>query len=395
VLRVDADVGENQVRFGIQEEGVGGARRPGYDVGIVGAGIIGLMISYQLASRGLKVVVLEKHREPGQGVTQGQAGVIHVIQQPFSSLKSRLARSGNKKYDGICKELGVNLIRLPTLLVLRGWLRLPLLLMAYFYLKWELRGEFEVELKGGSRIREMEPELSDSVSGGIVVRGYGVIDTEQLVGKLFQRLKLRGVDFRFNTEVIGGKVEKSLVLLQTTSGEFACRYIVNAAGLDSDEVAKRLGSDLGRHTPGLGAMAEYTDLPVRNIIAPLPVRQGGRTKGGAIIPTTHGTTIFGPTLRDIERREGWFVGEEDLKVLVRKFGPLLRREGKLVRLYAGVRPLSPTGDFVIDYSEEIRTLNLVGIESPGLTAAPAISDLVLEKLGYGALPTHEEEATHQ
>ncbi len=385
------DVGEGQLRSGHPEEEMGGAGQPSYDVGIVGAGIIGLMVSYQLTSRGLKVVVLEKNREPGLGVTQGQAGVIHVVQLPFNSLKSRLARSGNKEYDQICNELGVSLLRLPTLLVVRGWLRLPLLLAAYLYLRWELRGEFGVELKRGSRMRELEPELSDSIAGGIVVHGYGVIDTTQLVAKLFERLSLRGVDFRFNTEVTGGKVEKSHVIIQTSSGAFTCKYVVNAAGLYSDEVAKRFGTDLGSHMPGLGVMAEFTDLPVRNIIAPLPVRQTKRTKGGAIIPTTHATTILGPTLKDIVGREGWSVEEEDLRVLVSKFGQLLRRKGKLVRLYAGVRPLSPTGDFIIDYSEERRTVNLVGIESPGLTAAPAISDLVLEKLGYGGSPTYEQE----
>jgi glycerol-3-phosphate dehydrogenase len=88
---------------------------------------------------------------------------------------------------------------------------------------------------------------------------------------------------------------------------------------------------------------------------------------------------MGPTLREVEAKEGWSVDENDLHVLLEKFGPLLKRQGKLIRLFAGVRPMSPTRDFVIDSRSE-RVINLVGIESPGLTSAPAIAKVVAEKL---------------
>lgn len=358
-----------------------------YDVGIVGAGIIGLMICYRLASIGIRAVVFERNPGPGMGVTLGQASVIHVVQIPFSSTKSRLARVGNKQYDKICNDLGVPLLRLPALLVVNGWYRIPLVLVAYLYLWWNLRHDFRLAPAWGSTLRRTEPLLSDSVSAGIVIYGWGAVDWQRLVERLTERSREQGVEFCFNTEVTGATIKGEVATLRTTAGEFTCRYVVNAAGLYSDHLARKLGVDLGEHTPGLGVMAEFTGINVKNIIAPLPIRPSKKTKGGAIIPTTHGTVIFGPTLREVDRREDTSVNEEDLEVLTEKFGPMLKNSGTLVRVFSGVRPMSPTGDFVIEYSKEARTVNLVGIESPGLTASPAIADLVLHKLeeaGLGA-----------
>jgi len=356
-----------------------------YDVGIIGAGIVGLMVCHRIASRGRRLVVFEKNSAPGLGVTQGQSSVIHVVQLPFGSLKSKLARDGNKQFDGICADLGVPLLRLPSLLVVRGWLRTPVLLGAYFYLKRNLGHDFRLELAGKGSLQRMEPKLSESITAGIVVHGYGVVDWQRLVERLAEDLARNGVAFEFNTEVDGADVSGERVHLHTSSGEFTCRFVVNAAGLYSDEVARKMGVDLGEHTPGLGAMAEFSDLPVRSIIAPLPIRPAKRTKGGAIIPTTRGTVIFGPTLRELEKKEGSSADEEDLRVLMKKFGPMLTAQGKLVRLFSGVRPISPTGDFIIEYAKAARTVNLVGIESPGLTASPAIADLVLHKLEEAGL----------
>ena len=110
------------------------------DVAVVGAGIVGLTVAYRLAKAQKRVVVIEKEAEAGTGVTSGQANVIHVVQLPFGSLKSRLARRGNVMYDGLCQERGVRLHRVPALLVVKGWLRLPVLFFVYLYLRLELRG---------------------------------------------------------------------------------------------------------------------------------------------------------------------------------------------------------------------------------------------------------------
>jgi glycerol-3-phosphate dehydrogenase len=347
-----------------------------YDVAIVGAGVVGLMVAYRLSKLGKRVVVLEREAKVGMGVTAGQAGVIHVVQLPFSSLESRLARRGNAMYDGLCNELGVRLSRMPALLVVRGWLTLPALLAAYLYLKLALRGEFRTQLMRGKTLRKMEPQIAEDISAGIVVHGYATVDSQSLVSKLKAGSEKSGVEFRFGWDLKSAELGEGEALLKTGRGNVKARYVVNAAGLYSDDVSKILGKDLGRHEAGLGVMAVYSGLELHAIVAPLPISVGSRTKGGAIIPATDGTTVVGPTLRSVGSKEDMTYTEEDLDLLRRKFGPLLKSEGRLVRVYAGVRPLSPTRDFVVDVDRTRRVVNLVGIESPGLTAAPAIAQMV-------------------
>ena len=349
------------------------------EVAIIGAGIVGLTIAYRLSSL-KRVLVIEKEKEPGRGITSGQANVIHVIQLPFSSLKSKLARKGNAMYDGLCGELGVKLNRVPSLLVVSGWLRLPVLFFVYLYLKLELRGQFRTQLMRGRNLRKIEPLLADGISGGIVVNGYGTVDVQSLVLKLKQAAEERGVVFRFGCELSSCRREGESTLLKTTGGDVRATFVVNAAGLYSDAVAVLLGRDLGRIEPGLGVMAVFSGLDLTAIVAPLPLSIGSRTKGGAIIPATDGTTIVGPTLRVARSKEEREYTDRDLELLKSKFRPLLKEEGKLDRVYIGVRPLSPTRDFIIDFDTAKKTVNLVGIESPGLTAAPAIAELVVGML---------------
>ena len=356
--------------------GMGSGQSEDVDVAIIGAGIVGLTIAYRLSNLNERVMVIEKETEAGRGITSGQANVIHVIQLPFGSLKSRLARKGNAMYDDLCREFGVKLNRVPSILVVRGWLRLPILFFVYLYLKLELQGGFKVQLMRGRSLRRIEPLLSEGISGGIVVNGYGTVDVQSLVLKLKETAEERGVIFRFGHELVSCRREGERTLLKTLGGDVRAAVVVNAAGLYSDDVARMLGRDLGRLEPGLGVMAVYSGLDLKAIVAPLPLSVGSRTKGGAIIPATDGTTIVGPTLRVASSKEEHDYTEEDLALLRSKFRPLLKEEGKLIRVYTGVRPLSPTRDFVIDFDDTKMAVNLVGIESPGLTAAPAIAEMV-------------------
>jgi len=357
-----------------------------YDLAIVGAGITGLMVAYSLIGKGVKIAIFDKEESAGKGVTSRQSEVIHVVQLPFDSLKSRLARQGNKMYDDICKNLSVDMRRVKAILAVRSIIRVPVLFIGYLYLRRKLGKEFRIELKGKKGLKKIEPSLSDSVNAGIVVEGYGIINTEQLIDNLFSYLRDKGVEFHFNGAVIGGDMEKDgssqRIMIETVRGIYKVKNAVIAAGLYSDEVAKRFGIEVEPITPGKGVIAEFSGPRFENIVAPFSLIQRGRTKGGAIIPTTRGTFTIGPTLKIAKSKEDFEVDEDDVNQLLRKFGWLMKEKAKMIKAFAGIRPLSPTGDFNILFPDTYRgkLAILHGIESPGLTAAPAIAEIVSRKL---------------
>ncbi|GAB6945562.1 FAD-dependent oxidoreductase [Vulcanisaeta sp. JCM 14467] len=361
-----------------------------YDVAIIGSGVVGLFIAYELAHYKVKVLVIDREVEPGFGVSKGHAGVIHVVQPPFNSLRSKLAVDGNKLYDGIARRLHVRIRRLSALLVARNPIQLIALPAVWLILNrvYGKRG-FRVRILGPRGLRRSEPNVNGL--GAVEVEGYGVINSFELVSQLYNFCRLNGVDFALSTEVTGAKVLEDEVVLVTSKGVYRTRYVINAAGLYSADVARLFGDEY-RLGFGKGAMLVFWGEQTRNIVAPLQLIPNPKTKGGAIIPTVFGTTIWGPSL-SIGDRGDRSVNEDDVGVLIRKFSGLLRNRGFTpIRAYAGVRPIPEGDDFIIMYSKSTRhVIHLVGIESPGLTSAPAIAKRVVEMLrDAGAVLTPKE-----
>ncbi|MDM7275254.1 MAG: FAD-dependent oxidoreductase, partial [Thermoprotei archaeon] len=355
-----------------------------YDVAVIGAGVIGLFIAYELSKFNVSIVVIEKEAEPGFGVSKGHAGVIHVVQPPFNSLKSVLAVYGNKLYDKVAGELGVSIVRLPALLVARSRTQLALLPIVYALLKlvYGFRG-FNVSLVRNGRLRELEPNVEGY--GAVMVEGYGVIDSFELIYRLYDTCRARGVEFMFEAEARNIRVEGEHIVIETSRGPVKAKYAVNSAGLNSDILASKTGAS-ETIEPSLGVMLVFDKLQAKSIVAPLPSLKPARTKGGGIIPTVWGNTIWGPSFAPTTSRESREVRAEDVVEVVRRFKGLVKVKGRIIKAYAGVRPSTPRGDFSISYSPiTSRVINLVGIESPGLTAAPAIALIVLQMLKAAGL----------
>jgi len=147
-----------------------------YDVVVVGSGIVGLLVAYELSKRSVSVAVVDENLEPGFGVSKGHAGVIHVIQPPFSSLKSVLAIHGNRLYDRLFEELGVRYRRLKALLVASNIAQLAVLPLLYIVLKllYETRG-FKVSIVSGRGLRDLEPNVIGWAA--IAVDGYATFNS--------------------------------------------------------------------------------------------------------------------------------------------------------------------------------------------------------------------------
>ncbi len=352
-----------------------------FDVVVIGSGVVGLFVSLELARRGFSVAVVDRHPEPGWGVSRRHAGVLHVIQLPFSSYKSRLARRGNPKYIEICRWLGVEYKEVPALLAVDSWWKLPVVLAAFLYLR--LHG---IDASLCLRCREYKRDFK--FAAAVLVRGYKVVDSFGLMYRLYDALREAGVRFFLGCRVDHVEEGANGVVVRTSCGELPAMYLVNAGGLYADEIAKELGVGVDI-TPGKGVMAVFHGRGVRAILAPLTLRPHPRTKGGAIIPTIYGTVLFGPNLTDARDKEDFSTSREDFELLVEKFGKYFRDFENLtpVKIFAGNRPLSPTGDVVVKSTG--RTVHILGTESPAFTGAPALAEDVIKTLEGLGLPKRE------
>ncbi|MGC8932966.1 MAG: NAD(P)/FAD-dependent oxidoreductase [Candidatus Methanodesulfokora sp.] len=358
-----------------------------YDVIIIGAGITGLMISYKLSHYNLRVLVIERNPEPGWGVSRGHAAVVHVVQLPFKSLKSKLARAGNKELLRICKELGVRHRITSTLILATKFYHFLALPFVYLYLKMNLKG-FEVKLRGRRSLLREEPALSPKILGGIEVKGYAVVDSFDLIYGLYEFSRVNGVEFAFEEEVRSIEYNGTVKVI-TDKGEYESNYLINAAGLWADEIFKLTGGEM-KFELGKGVMVVFDKAVSERLLAPLYLKADPKTKGGAIMFTHDGRGLWGPNLRLTHSKDDISADETDLEILLKKFSKLIRVDpGIPLKAYAGIRPIPPQNDFVLERSGD-KIIHVLGTESPGFTASPALSELVIKMLTESGLRVEEK-----
>jgi glycerol-3-phosphate dehydrogenase len=358
-----------------------------YDVVIVGAGICGLITAYKLAHYKLNILVIDMNIEPGWGVSKGHAAIVHVIQLPFKSLKSKLAREGNRELLKICEYLKVRYRKTSTLLLAMNLLHLLALPLIYLYLKLNLKGEFKSRIIGRRTLRRIEPNVSDKVLAAIEVDGYAVIDSFDLIYGLYEFLKINSVHFVFGEKVVRIDFQEDFLKIYTDGGrEFLSRYLVNAGGLYADEVARLLG-DYVEFELGKGVMIVFEKQVSDRLLSPLTLRPDPKTKGGAVMFTWDGKGLWGPNLRIVRDKNDLSIEESDVNTIISRFSKLVKADpGIPIKAYSGIRPIPPINDFIITYSKKSRRIvNILGTESPALTSSPAIARVVLEKLKEAGL----------
>jgi len=362
------------------------------DITIIGAGVVGLAVAAQVASRDSQVYVLEKKKTFGQEISSRHSGIIHSgIYYPEGSLKAKLCVSGNRILYQMCQRYSIGYRRLGKLIVATSN---------------EEAGELEELLERGNRngaqglkmlSRQEMKELEPNVEGAsaILSPSTGVIDSHALMKHFITRATGSGAQIAYLTEVVG--VEKVAdgyqVTVKDSEGEFSfiTRVLINCAGLDSDGVAELAGIDIDNAGYRLHyCKGEYFSVSggknrlVNRLILPVPP---SKVTGVGIHVTLDldNRMRLGPSIHYVDSID-YTVSNEHKQLFydsVKSFLPFIEYDD-LEPEMAGIRPkLQGPGEDVRDFV--IRDegdkgfpglINLIGIESPGLTAAPAIAEYV-------------------
>lgn len=355
----------------------GGSLRPSYDVLILGAGVVGSAIARQLSRHRLRVALVEKEAEVGFGTSKTNSGIIHPgHDSSLDTLKGRLVVPGNAAFDRLSAELNFAFRRIGQLNVAQSEEELEVL--RRLKAQGHAKGVPGLELWDPARLRREEPNLSRHLLGALHAPSAGVINPYEFAFALVECARRNGVELLVNSPVLGIEPRGEALAVRVPAGVLESRFVLNATGVASDLVARMVGLDDFQIRPRKGEeyMLDKRLMGlVRRLVFPLPTKT---TKGTLIIPTFDGTIMVGPTAEDVQDREDVSTtarGAEAVFAAVRTLCPAIDPRDAITA-FAGLRAVSSTNDFVIGPTKVKGFLNVAGIQSPGLTAAPAIAEYV-------------------
>ena len=364
-----------------------------YDVAVIGGGVSGCAIARELAHYNLRIVLIERSAEVGFGTTKTNSGIIHPgHHSPPDTLKGQLAVRGNALFDELREELNFGFSRIGEILVARTKEELPIL--EHLKLQGEQKGVPGLQMWDRKRLRREEPNLSHKLVGALFAPSAGVINPYEFAFALIENAKDNGVVLmvdspveRIDPPAHGGDLAGQFVLHISGGRQVQARFVINAAGVFADQVARMVGlTDLSIH-PRKGEeymLDKRLRGLVRRLIFPVPSKT---TKGTLIIPTYDGTLMVGPTAQDTDDRHDLSTttaGARKVFDFVRQICPAISARDVITE-FAGLRAVSHTNDFVIGPTAVKGLINVAGIQSPGLTASPAIAEHVRQLLATEGL----------
>ena len=365
-----------------------------YDVIVIGAGIVGAMIARQLSKIQGRFAVLEKAAFPGFGVSKASLSQIHLPDFcPPGSLKGKLCRDAPARFKRLANELNVLYREVDEL-----WLALDPAQVADLEAakaRAASHGATGFEIIGPQQIRELEPHVTPKAVAGLYARGLGVIYTPQWNFALIENAVQNGVHLHLHTEVVDiAKTRNGIYRLTTNQGTLTTSYVINAAGLYADEIARMAGDDHIHLSLRKGTMLIF-DKAASHLVRHMIFGTFSDSHSQDIAPTTHGNLILGvhyvPTNDKTDNKVSRDAIGKTFE-LGRQLVPALSPED-IITSFAGIlaKPtMTPDGDFYIAASQHFPGVIHVVVGAPGLSAAPAVAEYVMQLLVDAGMPAEEK-----
>ncbi len=368
-----------------------------YDVIIIGAGVTGCAAARWLSRYDAHVCVLEKEEDVCCGTSKANSAIVHAgFDAENGSLMAKLNVRGSEMMEALSKELDFSYNRCGSLVVCLSEEDRPKLQALYENgLKNGVKG---LEIIDRKRLVELEPNVSDDAVAALWAPTGAICCPFEMTLAFAENAAQNGVEFCFDTEVQSLCRTGEGWVVQTNNGAFRSRAIVNAAGVYADVFHNAVCEKPIHITPRRGdycLLDHSAEGFVRHTVFQLPGKFG---KGVLVSPTVHGNVIVGPTAIDIIDREGTNTTAAGLNEVVQKAGLSMKNlpMRQTITSFAGLRAHEDGHEFLIDESAQ-DFFDCAGIESPGLSSAPAIGELVAGMLRkkYGFAEKRDFVATRK
>lgn len=350
-----------------------------YDVVIIGAGVSGCASARELSRYNLKVCVLDKEEDVCCGTSKANSAIVHAgFDAESGSLMAKLNVEGNEMMEELSKELDFHFQKNGSLVVCLNEEDRPNL--EALYERGVKNGVKELRIIERDELVALEPNIADEAVCALYAPTGGIVCPFGMNIAFAENAAVNGVEFEFDTEVTGLEKKDDVWVIKTSTGkEYTTRYVVNAAGVYADVFHNMVSEKKLSITPRRGdycLLDRSTQGYVTHTIFQLPNKFG---KGVLVTPTVHGNTLIGPTAIDIEDKEGTNTTQEGIDALIGKAGSTVKGLPirQVITSFAGLRAHEAGHEFYIGELEEAKGfIDCAGIESPGLTSAPAIGKMV-------------------
>jgi glycerol-3-phosphate dehydrogenase len=353
------------------------------DVVVIGGGIVGCAILRELSKYDLKCVLLEKEPDIAIGTTKANSAILHAgFDAPTGSMKAITNVRGNALYHELQDELDLDIKWTGSLVAATTDEEMQTL--NELLVRGRANGVECLQILSKEEVLEQEPNLG-TVKGALWAPSAGVCWPFGAAIAFAQCAVQNGAEVIRDCKVLGFvKEEGKITGVETSKGTIAAKYVVNAAGVYADEIAKLAGDDSFTITPRKGEYILFDKTAcsslVYGVVFPTPTK---KSKGILVCTTTHGNTFIGPNANEQDSKEDKAVttpGMNEIIASAKKLIPNLPM-GAAITEFAGLRAVSSTGDFVLGPSDKAEGLyNAAGMQSPGLTAAPAVGELIANEI---------------
>ena len=362
-----------------------------YDIAIIGAGVVGGMIARELSFYNLKICLLEKENDVATGATKANSAIVHAgFDAKEGSLKAMLNVKGSKMMPDVAKALGVKYINNGSLVV--GFNAEDEKTLSDLLARGNANGVEGLQILNREEILKIEPHIGKEVTCALYAPTGAIICPYDLAVSAIGNAMDNGAKLECNFEVTDIVSNDGFYSVKGENKQIDAKYIVNCAGIYSDKIAKLIGDDSFNVHARRG---EYVILDkecgdvVSHTIFVTPSKMG---KGILTSPTVDGNLLLGPTAVDTDDKTDTSTTSDFFATIYDIAQRSVQNipKSKTITSFCGVRAVGSTGDFIINSPKE-RFVNAAGIESPGLSASPAIAEYVRDILAQLGLELVKKE----
>ncbi|AMN34633.1 NAD(P)/FAD-dependent oxidoreductase [Clostridium perfringens] len=350
------------------------------DIIVIGAGVVGCSIARELSKYNLDVLVVEKNSDVSEGISKGNSGIVHAgYNEKIGTLKAKLNIEGNKIFDDLSRDLQFPFKRNGAFIL--AFSDEDMNILESLKENGEKLGVEGLEILTREEALNIEPNLNKEIVGVLNVKTSGIVSPYEMTIALAENAAENGVEFKLNSKVTNiEKISEGYKVTLNNKELVSGKIIINASGLEGAFLNNLVSMTKREINPVKGEYCLFDKVAGAMINKTLFQVPNKLSKGVLVTPTAEGNLLVGPNAVEGKTLE---TSREGIDEILDKSKKSLEElpVARILNTFSGIRPKTNHGDFIIEEVEDAKNfINVIGIDSPGLTAAPAIGVYVVNMI---------------